>query len=134
MALSKAKISYIQHQKHSLKKERDKSDVIKTENFYSAKATVEVHAYSVMSNLCNPMDCSLPVSSAHGDSPGKNTEVGCHFFLQRIFPTQGLNLCLLHWQAGSLPLSHLGSPSSRYQHIKRDGLRHNCTLTGSYIW
>ena len=33
--------------------------------------------------------------------------------LQRIFPTQGLNPCLscdLHWQAGSLPLSHLGSP------------------------
>ena len=26
------------------------------------------------------------------------------------FPTQGSNLCLLHWQAGSLPLSHEGSP------------------------
>ena len=25
---------------------------------------------SVMSNSCNPMDCSLPVSSDHGDSPG----------------------------------------------------------------
>ena len=23
---------------------------------------------------------------------------------------QGSNLCLLHWQADSLPLSHLGSP------------------------
>ena len=29
------------------------------------------------------------------DSPGKNT-VGCHFFLQRIFPTQGSNSHLLH--------------------------------------
>ena len=41
-------------------------------------------------------------------SPGKNTGVGCHFLLQEIFPTQGLNLCLLHllhWQAGSLPLA-----------------------------
>ena len=27
-----------------------------------------------------------------------------------IFPDQGLNLCLLHWQVDSLPLSHLGSP------------------------
>ena len=27
-----------------------------------------------------------------------------------IFPDQGLNPCLLHWQAGSLPLSHQGSP------------------------
>ena len=30
------------------------------------------------------------------DSPGKNTEVGCHFLFQRIFPTQGLNPHLLH--------------------------------------
>ena len=42
--------------------------------------------------------------------PGKNTGVGCHFLLQGIFPTQGWNLCLLHWQVDSLPLSHLGIP------------------------
>ena len=30
------------------------------------------------------------------DSPGKNTGVGCHFLLQGIFLTQGLNLSLLH--------------------------------------
>ena len=40
-------------------------------------------------SLCNPMDCSPPGYSAHGDSPGKNTEVGCHALLQGIFPTQG---------------------------------------------
>ena len=34
-------------------------------------------------------DCSPPGSSVHGDSPGKNTGVGCHAFLQGIFPTQG---------------------------------------------
>ena len=45
--------------------------------------------------LCNPMDCSPPGSSVHGDSPGKNTGVGCHALLQRIFPTQGLNLRLM---------------------------------------
>ena len=28
--------------------------------------------------LCNPMDCSPPASSVHGDSPGKNTVVACH--------------------------------------------------------
>ena len=28
--------------------------------------------------LCDPMDCSLPGSSVHRDSPGKNTGVGCH--------------------------------------------------------
>ena len=37
--------------------------------------------------LCDPMDCSLPVSSVHGDPPGKNTGVGCHALTQRIFPT-----------------------------------------------
>ena len=31
--------------------------------------------------------------------------MGCHFLLHWIFPTQGLNLCLLSWQLGSLPLS-----------------------------
>ena len=28
--------------------------------------------------VCNPMDCSTPGSYVHGDSPGKNTGVGCH--------------------------------------------------------
>ena len=41
--------------------------------------------------------------------PGKNPGVGCRFLLQGIFPTQGLNLGLLHWQADSLLLSHLES-------------------------
>ena len=53
------------------------------------------------------MDCSLLGSSAHWIFPGKNTRVGCHFLLQGIFPTQESNpglLCLLHWQADSLPL------------------------------
>ena len=40
--------------------------------------------------------------------PSKNTGVGCHFPLHGIFQTQGSNLRLLHWQADSWPLSHLG--------------------------
>ena len=43
----------------------------------------------------------------------KKTGVGCHFLIQGIFPTQGLNpslLCFLQWQADSLTLRHLGSP------------------------
>ena len=46
--------------------------------------------------LCNPMDCSPPESSVHGDSPGKNTGVRCHALFQGTFPTQGLNLGLPH--------------------------------------
>ena len=44
--------------------------------------------------LFDPMDCSPPGSSIHGDSPGKNTGVGCHA-LQGIFPTQGSNPYLM---------------------------------------
>ena len=49
------------------------------------------------------------------DSPGKNTEMGCHALLQGIFPTQGLSphiLRLLHWQAGSLPPVSPGKPKN----------------------
>ena len=50
------------------------------------------------------------------DFPGRKTGVGCRFLLQGIFPTQRSNpllLCLLHWQADSLPLSHLGNPPNQ---------------------
>ena len=41
--------------------------------------------------LCDPMDSHPPGSSVPGDSPGRNTGVGCHGLLQGIFPTQGSN-------------------------------------------
>ena len=41
------------------------------------------------------MDCS-PQAPCPRDFPGKNPGVGCHFLLQGIFLTQGLNLVLLH--------------------------------------
>ena len=60
--------------------------------------------------LCSPMDCSLIGSSVHGDSPGKNTGVGCHALLQGIFPTQALNLSLPRCRKILYHLSHQGSP------------------------
>ena len=45
-----------------------------------------------------------------GDFPGKNTVDSCHFLLQGIFLTRRSNLCLLHWQASSLPLPPPGKP------------------------
>ena len=56
------------------------------------------------------MDCSLPGSSVHGDSPGKNSGVGCCALLQRIFPTQGSNPGLPHCRQILYHLSHQGSP------------------------
>ena len=49
------------------------------------------------------MDYSPPGSSVHGDSPGKNTGVGCHFLLQGIFLTQELNQGSSALQVDSLP-------------------------------
>ena len=56
--------------------------------------------------LCDPMDCSPTGSSIHGVFQAKIL----HFLLQGIFLTQGLNPHFLHWQVGSKPLSHKGSP------------------------
>ena len=51
---------------------------------------------TVMSQLfATPWTVSPPVSCVHGDSPGKNTAVGCHALLQGIFLTQRWNSHLL---------------------------------------
>jgi len=69
--------------------------------------------------LCNPMDCSPLGSSVHGDSPGKNTEIGCHALLQGIFPTQRPSPGLPHcWQI-LYSLSHQGSLLTNIQLNKR---------------
>ena len=60
--------------------------------------------------LCNPMAYSPQDSSVHGDSPGKNTGVGYHAFLQGLFPTQGSNPGFSHCRQIIYQLSHQGSP------------------------
>ena len=52
----------------------------------------------------------------------------CHFLLQGIFLTQELNPSLLHWQADSLPLSHLGSPKT---HANCSDSTHESKLSAS---
>ena len=60
--------------------------------------------------LCDSMECSqLPSFSVRGIL--KNTGVDCHFLLQGIFPTQGLDLGLLHCRQILYRLSHQGSPT-----------------------
>ena len=49
--------------------------------------------------------------------------VGCHFLLQGIFATQGLNPHLLHWQADPLPLQYLGNTDT-----------HTCNITVCVIY
>ena len=65
--------------------------------------------------LCNPMGYSLSGSFVFRIIPARILEsaaISCHFFLQEIILTQGLNpqlLHLLHFQADSLPLNHFGN-------------------------
>ena len=47
------------------------------------------------------------------DFPGKSTGVGCHFLLQEIFPTQGLNPGLPHCRQTLYRLSHQGSQQKK---------------------
>ena len=60
--------------------------------------------------LCNLMDCSPIVSSVHGDSPGKNTGVGCHALLQRNSLNPGIELRSPTLQAGSSLSEPPGKP------------------------
>ena len=62
------------------------------------------------------MDCSLPGSSVHGISEARILELP--FLSPGDLPDPGIKPCLLHWQVGSLPLSHQGAPcSSNRKHI-----------------
>ena len=80
------------------------------------EVSVKVLVAQLCPILCDPVDRSPPGSSVRGILPGKNTGVGCHALLKGTFPTQGLNLVLLQWQAGSLLLSHEGSPHLYYRY------------------
>ena len=81
--------------------------------------------------LCDPsMGCSLPGSSVHGDSSGKNTRVGCHAHRKGVFLTLGSNPGLPHCRRILYCLSHQGSPNKN---------EHETTVTEEetrkeYIW
>ena len=77
-----------------------------------------LHACSVVSNSLRPHGLWPTRLLCPWHFPGKTTGVGCHVLLQGIFSTQGLNqhlLWLLHWQADSLPLSHLETYWGRWK-------------------
>ena len=91
--------------------------------------------------LCDPMDCSPPGSSVHGDSPGKNTGVGCHALLQGIIPTQGSNPGLPHCLWILYQLSHqrnprilewVALPYSRGSSQPRDRTQVSCIARGFF--
>ena len=63
------------------------------------------------------------------DFLGKSIGVGCYFFLQGIFPTQGSNPGLLRCRQMLYHLSHQGSPGIRKLDIKFQFGNYCCSVT-----
>ena len=80
--------------------------------------------------LCSLVDWSLPGFSVHGDSPGKNTGVGCHAFLQGTFPSQGLNPGLLHCRW--ILYCWVAYPFSKWSSQPRNQTGVSCIVGGFY--
>ena len=70
-------------------------------------------SHSVVSDSLRPHGLQPTVLLCPWDSPGKNTGMGCHSLLQKIFPTQESNPGLLHCRQMLYRLSHQGSPSMK---------------------
>ena len=60
--------------------------------------------------LCDPMNCSLPGSSVHGNSLGKDTGVGCHGPPLEELPDPGIEAGSPALQVDSLPAKLPGKP------------------------
>ena len=65
---------------------------------------------SVVPDYLQPHGLQLTRLLCPWDFPGNDTGVGCHFLLQGIFPTQGLNPGLLHCRQIIYWLNYKGSP------------------------
>ena len=75
---------------------------------------IERVSLSVLSDSLLSYGLQAPGSSCPWDFPGKNTGVGCHFLLQRIFLTQGFNTCLhMFNRYSTLPVDSLPSEIPR---------------------
>ena len=72
--------------------------------------SLSLFTHSVVSDSCDPMDCSPPSSSVHGISQEEYWS-GLHFLLQGIFLTQESNLGLLYCRQILHRLSYEGSPT-----------------------
>ena len=85
---------------------------VRTHSLLHDPVRMELYVFSVMSNSLQPYGLQPARLLCPWDFPGRHTGVNCHFLLQGIIPTQGLNLhllCLLRCWWIPYPLSHQGS-------------------------
>ena len=81
-----------------------------TINLYLSFSPCVLCCTSSCPTICDPVNCSPPGSSIHGESPVKNPGVCFHALLQGIFPSQGSNPSFPHCRRIIYCLSHQGSP------------------------
>ena len=95
---------------------------------------VRAHVCSVISNSVTPWTVARQGPLSMGFSRQEHWS-GRHFFLQGVFPTQGLNLCLLcllnckqilyRWASGYLGLKSASPhPQTQYESRSRRSLSH----------
>ena len=90
----------------------------KMKKIYCTVLSISRHSYCCCCFVVAKSCSTLVTPENLWDFPGKNTGMRCHFLLQGIFLTQGLNPCLLHWKTDSLPLSHQEIPNTPYCILK----------------
>ena len=82
---------------------QNQCNIVKLNKIKKKKKESESEVSQSCPTLCDPMDTRLPHP---WDFLGKSTGLGCHFLLQGIFPTQGLNPGLPHCRQTLYRLSH----------------------------
>ena len=78
-------------------------------NFDCSNITVHMLGLSIVSDSLQPYGLWFTRLLCPWDYISKNTGVGCHFLLQGIFPTHGLNQGLLYLLYCQADLYHLAS-------------------------
>ena len=94
------------------------------------KVKVKVKSLSCAQLFATPWIVACTKLLCPWDFQGKSTRVDCHFLLQGIFPTQGLNPGLSHCRQTLYYLSHQGSPD----YVGACSQRRNFNVAGSDMW
>ena len=83
--------------------------IMQNARLHEAQAGIKIEVSQSFPTICNQWAVACTKLLCPWNSPGKNTGVGCHFLLQGIFLTQGLNPGLTHCRQTLYRLSHQGS-------------------------
>ena len=81
--------------------------------FFSCDKREVLSSCGAQVSYCSHFSCCREGAPRQAGSAVVVQELSCSVACE-IFLDQGLNQCLLHWQAGSLPLSHRGSLRVRF--------------------